>query len=402
MTTARRGLPEQTLASQLQERFEVRTRALVYARVTFMALGLLVLAVPALRRAVGLGGLAPSLFYGGYLALLASHAGSFAWGARRFGRALTFVSLCLDLLVLLYLLLLSGGISSPLMPAQLVFTMLFALLYPSPLAIVPPLLMLPIVARIEQLIGPQSLAEDLLFVLWYSALNVVVVYIVIYLEGREKLALREVVRLQDERRARALAEQRVRIARELHDGVGAALSGILLQAEYLGGSVKEGPLAGELEELRQAAAEGMGELRRAVSLLQREFRLAAALPDYVSAFATRQRIDATCQVLGTEPELQPEVTLTLFRVLQEALTNVARHADAKSAHVRLEFGPGEVALEVADDGRGFAPQQELAGHYGLKNMSERLAKLGGELRIESTSASGTRLAARIPLDPAPS
>jgi two-component system sensor histidine kinase DegS len=324
------------------------------------------------------------------------HVGSWLWVGRRHAHAVVFGSLCIDLLVLLYLVTISGGIRSPLMPAQLVFTMIFALLFPSPLAIVPPLLMLPAVARIDQLVGMQSLPHDLLFVLWYSALNVIVVYIVVYLEGREKTALQEVVRLQRDRRVQALAQQRVSIAREIHDGVGAALSGIVLQAEFLAGSVRGGPLEKEVRELRDAATEGMDELRRAVSLLHREFRLTSAVPDYANGFAERHQIGLTSEVRGAEPAISPERALALFRVMQEALSNVAHHASARHVYVTLDFESPDITLGVRDDGRGFQPAGAIPGHYGLRNMAERAARVGGELDVESAPGKGTSVKIRIP------
>jgi signal transduction histidine kinase len=234
-----------------------------------------------------------------------------------------------------------------------------------------------------------------LLLLWYAALNITVVYIVVYLEGREKLALGEVLRLQRDRRMQALARQRTRIAREIHDGVGAALSGISLQTEYLVGRLEPGDLRREVEELREAAAEGMDELRRAVSILRREFKLAAAIPAYATAFGSRHRIEVATDVCGVEPAMSPEVELALFRIGQEALSNVARHAGAGRIGIELEFGKDQVVLVIEDDGCGFDPASKLEGHYGLRNMNERIRRVGGVLRIDSEAGRGTRIEVRV-------
>lgn len=391
-----RPAADPTVFGHVQERFETRARALVYARLALMAIGLLVLTLPSLRQ--GLQVALPTGLYL-YLGLLVSHVGSYLWVGRRYARFVNFTTLCIDLLALLYLIIASGGIKSALMPAQLVFTMLFALLFPRPLAIIPPLLTLPVLATVAQILGTHRMPDDLLLVLWYSALNITVVYVVVYLEGRERIAFQQVIELQRERGQQALASQRTRIAREIHDGVGAALSGILLQAEYLGERVEEAELLEEVRELREAAAEGMDELRRAVSILHQEFALSSSVPDYVRAFATRHRLEVKVDVRGREPELPPETQLALFRILQEALSNVARHAKARTVAVDLELSSEEVCLTVRDDGRGFVPETVFKGHYGLRNMSERGTKVGGEVRFISAPGEGATVEARVPLQP---
>ncbi len=359
-----------------------------------MAVGLVALLVPTLRQALGIHLPAGAYWY---LLILAYHVGSYLWVGRRYSRFVVFASLCLDLLVNLYLVSATGGIKSPLMPTQLVFTMLFALLYPTPLAIIPPLLILPVVAKIDQILGTQTLPGDLLLLLYYSALNVTVVYVMVYLEGRERTAFAEVVRLQRERRLAALDSERTRIAREIHDGVGAALSGVILQAEYLTSQLEPGPLRDEVEEIRESAAEGMEELRRAVSMMRHELSLVASITDYVRAFGQRHHVEASSEVEGVEPELDPERQLVLFRILQEALANAARHAEARTLKVTLAFESEQVRMTVKDDGRGFVPESVVQGHYGLRNMSERAAKVGGETRITSAPGQGACVEVTLPL-----
>lgn len=384
---------DQTVFHHVQERFATRARALFYARLALMAVVLAALVVPAWRVSLGLS-LPEGAYW--YLLVLAYHVGSYLWVGRRFARAVVFATLCLDLLANLYLVAASGGIKSPLMPTQLVFTMLFALLYPTPLAIIPPLLILPVVAKIDQILGTQTLPGDLLLLLWYTALNITVVYVVVYLEGRERGAFQEVVRLQRERREAALDSERTRIAREIHDSVGAALSGVMLQAEYLLSHTTQGETRDELEELRESAAEGMEELRRAVSIMRHEFHLVTSVTEYVSAFGARQRIETACEVRGLEQDLDPERQLVFFRILQEALANVARHAGASRVEVELTFDEARTTLAVRDDGRGFEPEKVVAGHYGLRNMSERASKAGGTLEIHSAPGRGSKITVVLP------
>ena len=390
-----RSVADQTIFGHVHERFLSRVRALVYARLGLMAIGLLVLAVPPLRH--GLDVALPQAVYW-YVGLLALHALSYWLAERRGGRTVLFVSLCIDLLALLYLVVASGGIKSGLMPAQLVFTMLFALLFPRPLAIIPPLLYLPILATVAQVLGTHKMPDDLLMVLWYTALDITVVYAVVYLEGRERAAFSEVIALQRERRQQELMAQRTRIAREIHDGVGAALSGILLQAEFLATQVRRGELTREVQELRDMASEGMDELRCAVSILHEDFQLASVVPDYVQAFGVRQRLQVATEISGSEPVLGAETQLTVFRVLQESLSNVARHARATRVEIALSFGARDVRLVVRDDGAGFDPTRAFPGHYGLRTMSERGVKVGGIVHINSAPGAGTSVELVLPIE----
>jgi signal transduction histidine kinase len=383
---------DQTLHGHVRERFEARARALFYARLALMAIGLGVLIVPAWHRALNIS-MPVGVYF--YIAILAYHVASYLWVGRRQARGVVFVTLCLDLLVLLYLVGASGGLKSPLMPAQLVFTMLFALLFPSPLYLIPPLLTLPVVAKIDQILGTQTLPGDLLVVLWYSALNVTVVYVMVYLEFRERAAFREVVRLQDQRRQADLERERTRLAREIHDSVGSALSGVLLQAEYLDSQELSPEVRAELQELRETASEGMEDLRRAVALMRQEFRLGSSIGELVEAFGQRHRLQVDADVAEL-PGLAAETQLVLFRVAQEALANVVRHAGAGRVGVRLGRERGQVVLSVQDDGRGFDPAAVPEGHYGLVNIRERADRLGGEVELRSAEGQGTRLTVRLP------
>jgi two-component system, NarL family, sensor histidine kinase DegS len=387
---------DKTTFVHIQERFQTRARVLYYARLALMATGLAILVVPAWYQALAQVIPYPAYWY---LFLLAYHVASYLWVDKKHAETVVFISLCLDVLALVYLVVATGGMKSPLMPTQLVLTMLFALLYPSPLAIVPPLLALPVVAKIDQIVGLQTLPGDLLLIVWYCALNVAVVYTVVYLEGRERQALKEVIRLQRQRRKDALDDQRTHIAREIHDGVGAALSGVLLQAEYLNVQTRGTPLADEVAELRSAAGEGMEELRRAVSILHREFQLTIAIPDYVDDFASRQRLQAKAEVRGAELPLNAEKQLATFRIVQEALANIAKHAKAKTVDVVLEFGSDRMTLTIRDDGVGFEPGQVKSGHYGLRNMRDRATKVGGMFDIDSIPGKGTTLELSLLAEP---
>jgi len=100
--------------------------------------------------------------------------------------------------------------------------------------------------------------------------------------------------------------------------------------------------------------------------------------------------------LCDEPDAPLEVKEALYRIAQEALHNTVKHAQAECVELRLEQDAGELLLEVRDDGEGFDAAGTFPGHLGLKSMRERIARLGGTLRIESAPGEGTRICAKIP------
>jgi two-component system sensor histidine kinase UhpB len=213
-------------------------------------------------------------------------------------------------------------------------------------------------------------------------------------------------RLQVERREAAHAvlnaqeREKRRIAQDLHDEVNQALTAILLR---LGAAQQDAPpqLRSELGVTTALAHEAMQELLR----LARELRPAAlddlglvpALRTQVRHFGDRTGIEATFTVTGQEPKLSPEKQLTVYRIVQESLSNVANHADARKVHVELGF-VGRIVLRVEDDGHGMrtnghAPRK---GGLGLSGMRERALLAGGSLDIRSREGSGTTVTLTLP------
>lgn len=399
---AKRGLdlrlsPAEAAESWLQDRFVARARALFYARMMFLFLGLLILAVPVWRRHFGFSPLA----YGGYFfMLLYSVANYLLLGQRRLGRLVTYVTLCLDLVVMVVLIAkpAQGGLANPLLATQLLFTTLFALLYPRPLAILPPLLALPIVTRIDILLDNRPTAVEVLTLAWYLGLNFIIIYVLVYLNEREVSAHREVVELQGDLKDLAVVEERTRLAREIHDGLGASLSSLIIQAEYLSQLATDETMKKEVGELKSTAEESIEELRRSLRMMREDFDLGVGLEEYVKTFTERTQASVAYHQSGTllrRPE--PESALALFRVLQECLSNTAKHAHAAHVEVRLHFGPDDITLAVTDDGQGFDAEAPRPGHYGLINMQERAMKLGGTARIDAAPGKGTAVTFTVPL-----
>ena len=213
------------------------------------------------------------------------------------------------------------------------------------------------------------------------------------------------------RRALAVAEEeeRRRLARELHDQLGQHLTGFALgladaRRRLAAGEPAEARLV-ELEELARLMTRDARTL--ALDLRPPELDdvgLESALESYVREWSARTGVAAEVAVLGSvQRALPPEVGTTLYRITQEALTNVARHADAAAVSVILEAADDEVRLMVEDDGRGFDPQPVAARvraerRLGLAGVRERAALLGGTLAVESSPGVGTTVLVRLPID----
>lgn len=202
--------------------------------------------------------------------------------------------------------------------------------------------------------------------------------------------------------------ERKRIAIELHDGPIQHLTalGLRLDAERrrLARQLPESSHDANLDSLQEGLRSEIADLRRVVTNLRPpaldEWGLDVALSNYVSAMKEDSDLDCLLQAHLTR-RLPSAIETVLYRVVQEALTNVVRHARARQAIVTLSEEQGEVALEVRDDGIGIGAgtidERGLAGHFGLLGMRERVQMIGGAWELTSTPGSGTEIRARIPV-----
>jgi PAS domain S-box-containing protein len=207
------------------------------------------------------------------------------------------------------------------------------------------------------------------------------------------------MRLQD--------EERRRIARDLHDSIGQKLAAAKLQLETLGKSANLTVREKSLPEAVQWIDEAFQEVRTISQLLHPplldEAGLISATRWLVDGFSARSKIHVELQVADGVGRLSQPVELALFRVVQEALTNIHRHSGAKDAHIKLARSDGIASLEIRDSGKGMSPEllsaqaqgKQIVG-VGILGMRERLSQLGGSLEIES-SKSGTTVRASVPV-----
>ncbi|GAC1639554.1 MAG: GAF domain-containing sensor histidine kinase [Herpetosiphon sp.] len=200
-------------------------------------------------------------------------------------------------------------------------------------------------------------------------------------------------------------EERNRLARELHDTLAQGLTAALLQLEaadaLLESNVERAGIQSAIQRAILLTRANVEETRRSVLDLRAaplEGRtLAEALERLTTVTGEGSGIATRLTVTGASHPLSGRVEVGLYRIAQEGLTNVVRHASACSITLDLAISPGEARLVVEDDGVGFDPQASAQGHYGLIGLNERARLLGGTLEIASTRGSGTRLQITIPL-----
>jgi len=202
--------------------------------------------------------------------------------------------------------------------------------------------------------------------------------------------------------------ERQRIARELHDATAQSLTAIALGLRGVEALLDEDPVVAvqEIRELKSFSTDALGELRRIISNLRPpqldDLGLVAALQWYIQEFERRYGIPTDFVVEGSEFRLPSEYETVLFRITQEALTNIAKHAHASRAFVRLEIRPTHICVTIQDDGCGFDPEEVLEGTrprtgWGLVGIQERALLLGGHYEIHSAPGQGTRIRVRVPL-----
>lgn len=211
----------------------------------------------------------------------------------------------------------------------------------------------------------------------------------------------ENARLYAEVQDKAALEERQRLARELHDSVSQALYGIVLGAETARAYLDTHPdrLARPLEYIRSLADAGLAEMKALIFELRPESLategIVVALTKHTAALRARHEIAVETQ-LCDEPQVALEVKEALYRIAQEALHNIVKHAEASRVYVQLACDATQVRLDVRDNGLGFEPNGDFPGHLGLKSMRERATRLGGRLEIESAPGQGTTIHATIP------
>jgi len=202
----------------------------------------------------------------------------------------------------------------------------------------------------------------------------------------------------------AALRERERLARDLHDSLGHALVALSVQLEAVQRlyAVDPARASAQVDAIKDLTRASMAELRRALEGLRTpglgDRSLRQALDALSREVGERTGMEVHCQVAAGADALGPAVSEALWRMAQEALTNVEKHADARSAQVCVEMAPHAVTMRVTDDGRGLPTDAaSRSGHYGLRGMRERLEGLGGTLTLHRNGQRGTLVEAYLPI-----
>jgi signal transduction histidine kinase len=220
------------------------------------------------------------------------------------------------------------------------------------------------------------------------------------------------VQLLTQAREAGVLDERQRLAREIHDTLAQGLTGIITQLEAAEQAHEHSVVwQRHVDQALILARESLTEARRSVQALRpatlEGSRLADAIGEMAARWSENASVPVHIETTGRPTPLLVDLEVTLFRVAQEALTNVARHARASKVGVTLSYMDDVTLLDVRDDGIGFTPGsasvggRSIAGHgFGLKGMAQRLQRVGGKLEIESAPGVGTAISASVPALPA--
>lgn len=206
-------------------------------------------------------------------------------------------------------------------------------------------------------------------------------------------------------REAGVADERRRLAAEIHDTIAQGLTGIIAQLQVVANTPDPEAARVHLGRASELARQSLGEARRSVHNLApvalEHDGLPEALKKTVADWARRTGVRADFTLTGTAEHLHEEISATLLRIAQEALSNASRHARAARLGVTLSFMGDEVTLDVRDDGRGFdpaaVPERTGNGGFGLDGMRARAERVAGSLTLESEPGRGTAVSARVPL-----
>lgn len=200
----------------------------------------------------------------------------------------------------------------------------------------------------------------------------------------------------------AQEEERKRIAREIHDGPAQAMANVLLKSELceklITKDIEQAKI--ELKNLKNIVQQSLKEVRKIIYDLRPsaldDLGLIPALSRYIKNFSEETGIFVDFSVLSDYKRLSPEIEITCFRVVQEALTNIKKHSKAKNASVKFEFGMRFISIIIKDDGIGF-DKENIGQGYGLMGMRERIEILNGKFEISSFKNNGTQIYISIPV-----
>ena len=210
---------------------------------------------------------------------------------------------------------------------------------------------------------------------------------------------------------KAQEEERQRVARDIHDGPAQLMSNIVLKAEICDRLVDTDPIKAkeELKNLKSVVRETLQDVRKIIYNLRPmsldDLGLIPTLQRYIFTFQQESKISVNFKTTGVYEDIKPEISLSIFRIVQEIINNVKKHAEASNVSINLEFLEKELRLNVEDDGKGFNTEElktrkdYINSGFGLYSMRERVELLNGKFEVNSAIGKGTRIDITVPLIP---
>jgi signal transduction histidine kinase len=319
---------------------------------------------------------------------------------RQEGR-LTLVVLGGDLAICVFLVLFNNGLDSGYLLYSLTPVLTAALLFGERIATATAAITAAAPAAAH--LGLNQLSDEYAWVLEGNRLALLIIYVA-FSSLIATLAFRTNLNIRRRIERDAVLEERRRLRRELHDGVAQALNYLNLKTKTVSNSVSnqetEQALTG-LADIRQTVQSTYEDIRESIDQLSTETMgrpLLPTLEGYLREFGQRHELEVHFSAPKVLHNLSPAAELQVFRIAQEALSNVRKHADASRVNLSLEDTHQGCQLCVEDDGQGFSPDQhpESMGFWGLDIMRERAEGLGGTLEVTSAPGEGTRVVAHLP------
>lgn len=251
-----------------------------------------------------------------------------------------------------------------------------------------------IVARSDKLMNQVTMARDLL-----SGTFRGVTVRLEEMQLRQQLSLR-IIKAQE--------EERLRVAREIHDGPAQSMANVVLRAEICEKLMEKEPekVGDELKSLKAMVKESLQEVRKIIfdlrPMVLDDLGIVPTLKRYIAELRKRTDLSIELVVLGGEDERLPgTLEVAVFRIVQEGLNNIIKHARARRAVVRLEILPSQVRINISDDGIGFETSKAMTDinrdSFGLLGMKERVEILGGQMKVISAPGAGTDVIVTIPV-----
>ena len=387
---------EQVSLKLAKNRFKQKVTILFYARIFMLFVGFSIVAIPNLSIKFGLHGLVP---YFVFFAMIIYSTFNYYIKSFKTLKIFTFITLILDLTAITFLIVSSGGLASPILSTQLVYLIFFTALFQKPFFLLPPLLVIPIITRVDILLGNADLLYSIFTILWFSSLNGIIVYFIVLLNNKTHQNALNIYKFQQELKENHLLDEKNKIARDLHDGVGGGLSSLILQSEYII-SISKGKIDDEvfkeIEELKYYAEESMDEIRRSLSVIKNSFDFENSILEYIENFTYKNKIKVNKKVDSGRVKLLVKDQISIFRVFQEIMTNALKHSGSNIIDLYLKIDISEIFLEIKDYGKGFDQDKEYIGHFGLKNLKERVDVLNGDIEILYSEKEGTVIKIHIP------